>query len=54
MIYGTNQGFVHWRDFDTMQDTKAIMFDNSEKVKYLQLVCIPTLSSDLNTLIAVG
>ncbi|KAI7889970.1 uncharacterized protein EV154DRAFT_266772 [Mucor mucedo] len=37
-----------------MQDTKAIVFDNSEKVKYVQLVCVPILSNHLNTLIAVG
>lgn len=56
MIFGTNEGTVYWRDLDKepVQDTKAIVFENFEKVKYIELLCVPILSKYLNTLIAVG
>lgn len=56
MIYGTNEGSVCWRNFDKnpVQDTKAIMFENFEKIKYIELLCVSILSDNLNTLVAVG
>jgi hypothetical protein len=56
MVYGTKEGYVYCRDFenDPVEDTQISIFEGLEKVKHVELLCIPAFSKDLNTLVAVG
>lgn len=39
---------------DPVEDTQIIVLEGSEKVVHVELLNIPALSRDLNTLIAIG
>lgn len=55
-MFGTKEGSVYIRNLgsDPLEDVKILTFEGSEQFKFIDVLNIPALSDDHNTIIAFG